>query len=132
MKTTNVDDVPAARKRLGMPGTTARHTARIGNYVIEGHVPAADVKRPLRRSRQPSASPPRHARRLARHGKRPARPYEVLLVDYNGSCEHVWQALKQCRFDHPPLPIETDRQARAQATRYLSQIPVCQTLIFAP
>ncbi len=45
----NVDDVPAARKQLGMPDSLGScHTARIGNYVIEGHVPAADVQRLLK------------------------------------------------------------------------------------
>ena len=39
----------AARKRLGMPDTLGScHTARIGGYVIEGHVPARDILRLLR------------------------------------------------------------------------------------
>ena len=42
----NVDDVPAARKKLGMPDQYGScHTARAGQYLIEGHVPAADIKR---------------------------------------------------------------------------------------
>lgn len=87
VKTTNVDDVPAARKRLGMPEHYGScHTARIGNYVIEGHVPAADVKRLLKEKPpaiglaapgMPGGSPGMESA--------PARPYEVLLVDYNGS-----------------------------------------------
>lgn len=45
----NVDDVPAARKKLGMPDQYGScHTARAGQYLIEGHVPAADIKRLLR------------------------------------------------------------------------------------
>lgn len=45
----NVADVPAERKKLGMPDQLAScHTAHIGNYVIEGHVPAADIKRLLK------------------------------------------------------------------------------------
>lgn len=43
-----VDDVPAARKRLGMPDAYGScHTATVGGYVVEGHVPADDVKRLL-------------------------------------------------------------------------------------
>jgi len=39
----------AARKRLGMPDQLGScHTARVGGYVIEGHVPAADILRLLR------------------------------------------------------------------------------------
>ena len=39
----------AARKRLGMPDKLGScHTARVGGYVIEGHVPAADILRLLR------------------------------------------------------------------------------------
>ena len=42
----DVDDVPAARKKLGMPDQFGScHTARAGQYLIEGHVPAADIKR---------------------------------------------------------------------------------------
>jgi len=44
-----VDDVPAARKKLGMPNELGScHTATIGRYVVEGHVPAADIKRLLK------------------------------------------------------------------------------------
>ena len=40
--------VDAARAKLEMPTRYAAcHTARVGGYVIEGHVPAADVKRLL-------------------------------------------------------------------------------------
>lgn len=45
---TNVDDTTAARKRFGMPDAYGScHTATVAGYVIEGHVPAADVKRLL-------------------------------------------------------------------------------------
>lgn len=44
----------AVRQRLGLPAKYAScHTARIGNYVIEGHVPAADIRRLL--AEQPKA-----------------------------------------------------------------------------
>ena len=39
----------AARKRLGMPESLGScHTATVGGYVIEGHVPAADIHRLLK------------------------------------------------------------------------------------
>lgn len=48
VKVTDVDNVDAARKRLGMPQKYgACHTATVGGYVVEGHVPAEDVRRLL-------------------------------------------------------------------------------------
>lgn len=45
----DVNDVPAAREKLGMPGQYGScHTAQAGQYLIEGHVPAADIKRLLK------------------------------------------------------------------------------------
>ena len=44
-----VDDVAAMRKKLGMPEKYAGcHVARVGRYVIDGHVPALDILRLLR------------------------------------------------------------------------------------
>jgi hypothetical protein len=43
-----VDDTPAKRRRLGLPDRYgSRHTATVAGYVLEGHVPAAAVKRLL-------------------------------------------------------------------------------------
>lgn len=82
----DVEDVPAARKKLGMPEKYGScHTARIGNYVIEGHVPAADIKRLLKEKPQavglaapgmPGGSPGMES------AKKEA--YDVLLVEKNG------------------------------------------------
>lgn len=45
----NVEDATPIATRLGVPvRLRSCHTAKVGNYVIEGHVPAADVKRLLR------------------------------------------------------------------------------------
>ncbi|MDR1350801.1 MAG: DUF411 domain-containing protein, partial [Zoogloeaceae bacterium] len=42
-------DLSATRRTLGMPEVYAScHTAKIGQYLFEGHVPAADIKRLLR------------------------------------------------------------------------------------
>ena len=45
---TETDDTAAVRKRHGMPERLAGcHTGVVEGYVLEGHVPAADVKRLL-------------------------------------------------------------------------------------
>ena len=42
----NVASVDPVRARLGMPDRYAScHSAKVAGYVIEGHVPAADIKR---------------------------------------------------------------------------------------
>ena len=87
VKVTNVGDTTAARKRFGMPDTFGScHTATVGGYVVEGHVPAADVKRLL--SSRPSALG------LSVPGMVPGSPgmevgdrrdpYDVFIVDRSG------------------------------------------------
>jgi hypothetical protein len=87
VKVTEVNDTTAARKRLGMPDRYGScHSATVGGYVLEGHVPAADVKRLLK------AKP--KAIGLAVPGMPPSAPgmdvpgrkdpYQVLLVDMSG------------------------------------------------
>ncbi len=45
----DVSDVPASRQQLGMPEQFGScHTAKVGGYLVEGHVPAADIQRLLR------------------------------------------------------------------------------------
>ena len=82
-----VNDVPAARKNLGMPDRFGScHTAKIGGYVVEGHVPAADIQRLLKEKPKaiglaapgmPQGSP----------GMETATPvpYETLLIQADGS-----------------------------------------------
>lgn len=44
-----VADLGALKRRLGVPDALAScHTATVEGYVVEGHVPAADVRRLLR------------------------------------------------------------------------------------
>jgi hypothetical protein len=46
---TDVKDPAVYRRRYGMPDALAScHTARVEGYVIEGHVPAAEIRRLLR------------------------------------------------------------------------------------
>ncbi|OHC60726.1 MAG: metal-binding protein [Rhodocyclales bacterium RIFCSPLOWO2_02_FULL_63_24] len=84
--THDTENVAAHKARLGVPAAMGScHTAEVGGYLIEGHVPAADVKRLL-------AEKPR-ARGLVSPGM-PASapgmddprtiPYEILLVGKEG------------------------------------------------
>ncbi|MEO5827806.1 MAG: DUF411 domain-containing protein [Luteimonas sp.] len=44
----NLDDVTPVKQRVGVPlGKGSCHTAEVGGYFVEGHVPADDVKRLL-------------------------------------------------------------------------------------
>ena len=87
VRVTDVDDTSAARARLGMPDRFGScHTATVGGYVLEGHVPAAEVKRLL--ATKPTAIG------LSVPGMVPGSPgmetgtrhdpYQVLLIDLAG------------------------------------------------
>jgi hypothetical protein len=46
--TNDVDDTTAIRKKFGFPDQYGScHTAKLGEYVIEGHVPAQDIRKLL-------------------------------------------------------------------------------------
>ncbi len=87
VKVVEVNDTTAARQRLGMPDAYGScHTATVAGYVLEGHVPAQEVKRLL------AAKPA--ALGLAVPGMPPSSPgmdvpgrkdpYQVLLIDRLG------------------------------------------------
>lgn len=85
--TVTVNNVAPHKTRLGVPVNLGScHTAEVGGYVVEGHVPSADVKRLL--AEKPSArglvSPgmPASAPGMDAPGK---IPYEILLVGNDGS-----------------------------------------------
>lgn len=87
VQTHNVNDVPAARKKLGMPDRLGScHTAKIGGYVIEGHVPAADIRRLLKEKPKALglALPSMVSGSPGMEGGQ-AVPYETLLVQADGS-----------------------------------------------
>jgi len=79
--------VNTARAKLGMPHRYgACHTARVGQYVVEGHVPASDIKRLLKQQPEaiglavpgmPMGSP-------GMEGPY-SEPYQTLLVDQSGN-----------------------------------------------
>ena len=90
----------AARLRLGMPEKYGScHTALIGGYVVEGHVPAADIQRLLRERPaalglsvpgMPIGSPGMDGPLYG--GRRD--PFHVLLVGRDGS-SRIWASYHQ-------------------------------------
>ncbi|WP_434514501.1 DUF411 domain-containing protein (plasmid) [Dechloromonas sp. ARDL1] len=86
VRTHSVMNIPLARKTLGMPERFGScHTAKVGGYVVEGHVPAADVQRLLKEKPKavgiavpsmPPGSP-------GMESVRPV-PYNTLLVQAGG------------------------------------------------
>lgn len=49
VKTIDTDELMAVKARAGVPDALGScHTAMIGGYVVEGHVPAADIAKLLR------------------------------------------------------------------------------------
>lgn len=81
-------DVAAHKARLGVPaGYGSCHTAQVGGYLVEGHVPAKDIKRLLKDKpavrglavpAMPVGSPGMEV-----GGRKDA--YDVLLVNRDGS-----------------------------------------------
>ncbi|KAB2919566.1 MAG: DUF411 domain-containing protein [Dechloromonas sp.] len=90
VRTHEVGDLDGARRKLGMPERFAScHTARVGGYLLEGHVPARDIERLLREKPaavglavpgMPVGSPGMDG--PAYGGRRD--PYAVLLVQRDG------------------------------------------------
>ena len=88
---TDVDNVNAIKERVGVPlGKGSCHTAEVGGYFIEGHVPAADVKRLL--AERPDAKGlvvpgmPAGSPGMEMPDAR-TQPYTVELVHADGSTE---------------------------------------------
>jgi hypothetical protein len=80
------ENVSAHKARLGVPlAMGSCHTAEVNGYLVEGHVPAADVKRLL--AEKPRAkglvSPGMPQSAPGMDGAR-KEPYEILLVDRDG------------------------------------------------
>lgn len=83
----DVQDVPSVRQKLGMPDRLGScHTAKIGGYVVEGHVSATDIQRLLKEKPKalglsvpsmPPGSP-------GMESSKPI-PYQTLLVQSDGS-----------------------------------------------
>ena len=87
VKVTSVDDTTAARKRFGMPDDFGScHTATVDGYVLEGHVPAAEVKRllALRPTAVGLAVPGMPVGSPGMEVGARKDPYQVFLVDRSG------------------------------------------------
>lgn len=111
----------AARKRLGMPESLGScHTASVGGYVIEGHVPAADIHRLLKERPaalglsvpgMPIGSPGMDGPEYK--GRKDA--YDVLLVQKNGSSKS---------FQHyPGLPRTAQRDGLHRVSDDAAALP---------
>lgn len=87
----DVDDTAPVRASLGMPAKLGScHTAVINGYVIEGHVPAEDIKRLLKEKPKALglAVPGMPAGSPGMESANP-QPYNTLLVMMDGSMK-VW------------------------------------------
>lgn len=85
-KVKNVEDTSDYRAKFGMPQALGScHTATVNGYVIEGHVPAREIKRLL--AEKPKALglavPSMPMGSPGMEGPR-SDPYDVLLVQANG------------------------------------------------
>lgn len=83
-----VEDVTPTARRLGVPDRLRScHTSEIGGYAIEGHVPAADVKRLL--ASKPKATglavPGMVAGSPGMETGGAGEPYDVILFDRSGA-----------------------------------------------
>jgi hypothetical protein len=88
VEVTNVDDLGPVKERAGVPyGLGSCHTAEVGGYFIEGHVPATEVQRLL--AEKPKArgltvpGMPMGSPGMEQGGR--VEPYQVLLVHEDGS-----------------------------------------------
>ena len=89
VETVDVADLDAVKRQYGIPDSLAScHTAVVGGYVVEGHVPAEDVRRLL--AERPEAGglavpgmPVGSPGMEAPDGR--TEPYAVLLVDDGGT-----------------------------------------------
>lgn len=87
VKPIHVDDASPIRKRHGIPERLGGcHTALIGGYAIEGHVPAREIRRLL--AEKPKAKglavPGMPAGSPGMPSNKP-QPYDVLLVKPDGT-----------------------------------------------
>ena len=87
----NLDDLGPIKQRVGVPyGKGSCHTAEVGGYFVEGHVPAEDVKRllaekPAARGLVVSGMPAGSPGMEMPDGR--VQPYVVELVREDGSTE---------------------------------------------
>lgn len=88
VKVVNVEDVMAVKAKAGIPDKLAScHTSMVGGYVVEGHVPAADIKKLLAQKPKAKgiavAGMPIGAPGME-HGDH-REPFETVLIKIDGS-----------------------------------------------
>ena len=83
---TNSSEMPAIKKRYQLPGRLAScHTSIVGGYVIEGHVPAGDIRRLLKeKPKVVGLAIPGMPQSAPGMDLKPFQPYEVLSFDASG------------------------------------------------
>lgn len=89
VRTTDTEKLDEARQALGMPQRLAAcHSAKVGGYAIEGHVPADDIRRLLKQKPKAIglAVPAMPPGAPGMEGPRKL-PYQTLLVHSDGSTE---------------------------------------------
>lgn len=87
VETHDVADVMPIKRRYGVPDELAScHTAVVGGYAIEGHVPAADVQKLLReRPKLRGLAVPGMVAGSPGMEQGPPQPYATLAFDDRGS-----------------------------------------------
>ena len=86
VKAHDVDDITVSRAKLGVPASLGScHSARVGGYLIEGHVPAKDIQRLLKeRPRAAGLAVPAMPRGSPGMESDIKDAYDVLLFQPNG------------------------------------------------
>jgi hypothetical protein len=87
LETHKLGDVTPMKQKLGVPESMwSCHTATVGNYVVEGHVPAADVKRLLReKTKVKGLAVPGMVAGSPGMEQGPPQPFATLSFDERGS-----------------------------------------------
>ena len=82
----NVDDIASIKLKYGVPAALMScHTALVGGYVIEGHVPPATIRRLLReRPKVAGLTVPGMPQSAPGMDAAQGEPYDVLTFDANG------------------------------------------------
>lgn len=81
------NDMNLVKRQAGVPAHLAScHTAKVGNYLIEGHVPASDVKRLLNEQTavRGLAAPGMPLGSPGMEGPYPAETYQVISFERSG------------------------------------------------
>jgi hypothetical protein len=89
VSTTDLDNLDAVKAKYGVPADFGScHTATVSGYVVEGHVPASDIRRLLKERPKIAGiavpSMPAGSPGMEVVGRK-VQPYRVLTFDKNGS-----------------------------------------------